>query len=165
MDGFLMSDISLRNARIEDAGEIAALIHELAVFEKMEDVCEVTAEDIQAQLFGPIPRAHVVLACQDAAVAGFALYFFNFSTFRGRPGLYLEDLFVRPDFRRLGIGKLLLKKLAEIAVAQDCRRMEWTVLDWNENAKVFYRQLGATPLDEWEIYRLDTAALQRLAEI
>jgi GNAT superfamily N-acetyltransferase len=158
-----MTDISLRPATAEDAAEIAALIRELAVFEKMEEICEVTAADIREQLFGKTPRAHAVLACDGDNVAGFALYFFNFSTFRGRPGLYLEDLFVRPQFRRGGVGQMLLKRLAEIAVAADCRRMEWTVLDWNKDAKNFYHRIGAQPLEEWEIYRLDTDALRALA--
>ena len=121
------------------------------------------AELLRKGLFGERPYAEVLIAEADGKAAGFALYFHNFSTFLGRPGIYLEDLFVRPEHRGKGYGRALLKRLAEIAVERDCGRMEWAVLDWNEPAIGFYKKLGAQPMDAWTIFRVTGDALRQLA--
>ena len=115
------------------------------------------------KLFGPRPYAEVLIGEIDGAPQGFALFFHNFSTFEGRPGVYLEDLFVRPEARGSGLGKALLGKLAALAMERDCARLEWSVLDWNTPAIDFYKALGATPMDEWTIFRVDGSALTELA--
>ncbi len=120
------------------------------------------AELLRASLFGERPYAEVIIAEEDGGAAGFALFFHNFSTFLGRPGIYLEDLFVRPEHRGKGHGKALLKRLAEIAVERGCGRLEWAVLDWNEPAIGFYKKLGAQPNDEWTVYRLTGEPLRNL---
>ncbi len=157
----------LRDAQRADVPDILALVRELAVYERLEHEVTGSVADLEAHLFGANAHVHAVVAHdgpeERRALAGFALYFFNYSTFRCKPGLYLEDLFVRPDFRRRGIGKLLLVELARRAVARDCARMEWAVLDWNEPAIDFYRSLGAQPLDEWTVFRLTGEPLTRLA--
>lgn len=153
----------IRAARAEDVEIIAALIHELAVYEKLEHEARATPETLREQLFGPRAFAEVLLAEVAGEVVGFALFFHNFSTFRGQPGLYLEDLFVRPEHRGRGIGKALLIKLASIAVERNCGRMEWAVLDWNEPSIGFYRSLNAKPMDEWTVYRLQDEPLRALA--
>lgn len=155
---------SIRIATIDDAPMIASLIRELAEYEKLPHEANSSADDIRRHLFGPRPYAEALIAEVDGEPVGFALFFHNFSTFKGRPGLYLEDLFVRPSHRGAGIGKALLARLASIAVERDCGRFEWAVLDWNEPAIGFYRSLGARPMDEWTIYRVDDEALARLAE-
>ena len=146
-----------------DVPIIRTLIRELAEFERLLDEANATEEQIRDGLFGPNPSAEVVIARIDEEVAGFALFFHNFSTFLGRRGLYLEDLFVRPRFRGVGCGAALLKHLAKIAVERNCGRLEWSVLDWNQRAIDFYKSLGAVPMDEWTIYRVTGDALQRLA--
>lgn len=156
-------DLTLRPARPDDAGTIASLIRELAVFEKLEDQAKATADDLRRHLFGDRPAADVILAEVGGEVVGFALFFPTFSTFRGQPGIYLEDLFVRPDHRGRGIGKAILARLARIAVDRGCGRLEWAVLDWNRPAIGFYRSLGAVPMDEWTVYRVVDPALGRLA--
>jgi GNAT superfamily N-acetyltransferase len=133
------------------------------VFERLEDQCVADAASLHHFLFED-RKAHAIVAEWKGQPAGFALYFYNFSTFIGRPGLYLEDLFVRPAFRRNGIARAIFRRLAKKAVAEGCGRFEWSVLDWNENAIAFYQALGATPMDEWIIQRLTGAALQRLAD-
>jgi GNAT superfamily N-acetyltransferase len=153
----------IRPATEADTPLILALIRELAEFERLAH--EVVAEEAQlrAALFGPRPAAEVLLGFSGAgAPAGFALFFQNFSTFLARPGIYLEDLFVRPEFRRLGLGRAMLSRIAELAVARGCGRFEWAVLDWNENAIQFYRQLGAQVLDDWRICRVTGPALPQL---
>jgi GNAT superfamily N-acetyltransferase len=137
-------------------------VRELAVFERLGDECIADAGLFRRFLFED-RRAIAVMAEWEGTPAGFALYFYNFSTFKGRPGLYLEDLFVRPAFRRKGIARSLFRWLARKAVAEECGRFEWSVLDWNENAIAFYRDLGAKPLDEWTVQRLDGETLHRLA--
>lgn len=147
-----------------DAGLILSLIRELAEYEKLAHEVEATEDRLRQSLFGDAPVARAVVArTADGTPAGFALYFFNFSTFVGKPGLYLEDLFVRPEFRRLGLGRLLLAHLAKIAVDRGCGRMEWAVLDWNEQALRVYRSIGATPMNEWTVQRLSGQALDALA--
>jgi len=144
---------------------ILSLIKGLAEYERLAHEVEATEEGIHEALFGDWPAAEVVLAYVGADVAGFALFFHNFSTFLGRRGLYLEDLFVLPAYRGRGIGRRLLSHLARIAIERRCGRMEWWVLDWNETAIRFYRSIGARPMDDWTVYRLDGDALARLADL
>jgi GNAT superfamily N-acetyltransferase len=153
----------LRDARRGDAADIHALLSELADYERLSHEVTGTPEDLDRHLFGERPYAYAILAHVDGALAGFALYFFTYSTFLCRPGLWLEDLFVRPAFRRLGIGRRLLAELARRAVDEGCGRVEWAVLDWNAPSIEFYRGLGARPQDEWTTFRLTGEALTRLA--
>jgi GNAT superfamily N-acetyltransferase len=153
----------LRDARPEDVPAIVGLIRELAVYERAPDECHADAEMLRQHLFGPHRFAEAILAERSGGVCGFALFFHNYSTWLTRPGLYLEDLFVKPEARGLGIGKALLARLAGIAVARGCGRMEWSVLTWNEPAIGFYRSLGAVPMDEWRVWRLTGEALGAVA--
>jgi GNAT superfamily N-acetyltransferase len=155
--------ISIRPAAQTDVPQILAFIRELAEYERLAHAVAATVDDLRRNLFGPQPCAYVLLAYLDSAPVGFAVYFYNFSTFVGRPGLYLEDLYVRPAARGLGIGRRLLVHLARLAVERGCGRMEWAVLDWNEPAIRFYRKLGAAPNDDWTTYRLSGEALSNLA--
>ncbi|MFL6567581.1 MAG: GNAT family N-acetyltransferase [Chthoniobacterales bacterium] len=157
-DAFLM-----RPAASEDVPVIAQLIRELAEYERAPQAAIATEEGLREVLFGPEPAAHVLLALENEQPVGFAIYFFNFSTWLGRPGLYLEDLFVRPDVRGKGYGRALLVRLAQIADERGCGRMEWAVLDWNEPAIGFYRKLGAKPMDEWTVFRLEQRGIAQLA--
>lgn len=151
-------------AQPADVPLILSLIRELAEFEGLAHEVQATPERLHAALFGADPVAHAVVAlATDGTPAGFALYFFNFSTFVGKPGLYLEDLYVRPDYRQRGLGRRLLAHLAKVAVDRDCGRMEWSVLNWNETALRVYRAIGAQPLDEWTVQRLTGDALKALA--
>lgn len=142
---------------------IVGLIGALAEFEQLTHMLEVTPALLHEQLFGPRPAAEVVVATSAGQVVGFALYFTNFSTFLGRPGLYLEDLFVLPSQRGLGIGRALLEHLAALAVERGCGRFEWSVLDWNQAAIGFYEKMGATVMPEWRICRVTGPALAGLA--
>jgi GNAT superfamily N-acetyltransferase len=159
----MSSGLRLEAATIHDVPLILQFIRELAEYEQLADACVATEDDLRANLFGPGAVAHTVLAYFDSEPAGFALYFFNFSTFLGRPGLYLEDLFVKPVFRKRGIGRALLACLAQIAVDRGCGRMEWSVLNWNELALRVYRGIGAQPLSDWTVMRLTGAAISDLA--
>jgi GNAT superfamily N-acetyltransferase len=138
------------------------MIRDLAVFERLEHECVAEAAKLRHYLFED-RKAHALMAEWEGQPAGFGLYFYNFSTFVGQPGLYLEDLFVRPAFRRRGVARAIFRWLAKKAVAEGCGRFEWSVLDWNENAIAFYRSLGATPMEEWTTQRLSGEALHRLA--
>jgi GNAT superfamily N-acetyltransferase len=153
----------LRSATREDVPVIAELIRGLARFEKLEQEVVMTEELLAAGLFGVRPYAEVVLAEDDGRPVGFALFFHNFSTFLGRPGIYLEDLFVLPEQRGKGIGRMLLAHLAHLAVERGCGRLEWAVLDWNRDAIKFYERLGARPNSDWTVYRLTGEALTGLA--
>src|SRR3954469_23250583 len=153
----------LRSATAADVPLILELIRSLAEYEKLAHEVVATEETLRRTLFGPTPAAQVVIAEVDARPAGFALYFFNYSTFLAKPGLYLEDLFVKPEFRGAGTGKALLLHLAKLANARGCGRMEWSVLDWNQPAIDFYEALGARRMKEWQICRLTGAALQQYA--
>ena len=155
----------LRPATEADLDTIIELIRALAEYEREPDAVRLDRADLGRHLFGPRPYAEVILAETEAgASAGFALFFHNFSTWEGRPGIYLEDLFVRPQYRGEGYGKALLAALARLARERGCARLEWAVLDWNAPAIRFYRALGAVPLDEWTTYhRLTGEALARLA--
>lgn len=157
---------TLRPAEPRDLAAIVALIRELAEFEQLTHLVQVTPESLRPHLFGDRPVAEALVA-ELAGEAGptvvaFALYFTNFSTFLGQPGLYLEDLYVRPAQRSLGIGRALLTRLAQLAVARGCGRFEWSVLDWNANAIGFYEKLGATVMPDWRICRVTGDALQQL---
>ena len=146
-----------------DVPLILDLIRDLAEYEKLSDQVTATEADIARSLFGEQPRAEAVIARLDGEAIGFALFFHNYSTFLGRPGLYLEDLYVRPAFRGRGFGRRLLVHLARIAVDRGCGRFEWSVLDWNAPAIAAYRRAGAVPLEDWTVYRLTGDALKRLA--
>lgn len=156
-------DVRLRPATREDIGQILSFIRELAEYEKLAHEAIADEATLAAQLFGDHPAAEVVIAEVDGRPAGFALFFHNFSTFLGKRGLYLEDLFVRPQYRGLGLGKRLMIHLAKLATERDCGRFEWSVLDWNEPAIRFYRSLDAVGLEEWTVQRLSGPALQALA--
>jgi GNAT superfamily N-acetyltransferase len=156
-------NLTMRPAVSEDATTLAELIRELAAYEELANEAQATPEALRLHLFGARAYAEALLAEIDEAVVGFALFFHDFSTFRGQPGLYLEDLFVQPAHRGKGIGKALLARLAAVAVERGCGRMEWAVLDWNTPAIGFYRSLGARAMDEWTVYRLDGASIRELA--
>jgi GNAT superfamily N-acetyltransferase len=155
--------LNIRPATGADAPLIASLVRELADYEKLLPEAKATAADFERELEAANPVIRVLIAEWDGKPAGFALYFFNFSTFVGRPGLYLEDLFVRPELRSHGIGRALLSALARIAKQRDCGRMEWAVLDWNEPALGFYKTLGARQMTEWIVHRLTPVEIDRLA--
>ncbi len=155
--------ITIRPATEHDVPLIKGFIRDLAVYERLEHEMVATDEDLRKTLFGERRYAEVVFACVDGEPVGFALFFHNYSTFLGKPGIYLEDLFVRPEARGRGIGKRLLAWLAQATVERDCGRLEWSVLDWNEPSIAFYRNLGAVLKDEWQIFRLTGDALQSLA--
>ncbi len=157
-----MSGLRIRPATKADGGLVYSFVRDLAEYERLLDDVAATQADLESALFGPNPRVFCDIAEWDGAAAGFALWFFNFSTFRGRHGIFLEDLFVRPAFRGKGIGKALLVNLAKRAVAENCARVEWSVLDWNEPSIKFYESLGAIPMEEWSIFRLTGDALRKL---
>ena len=152
----------IRPATSADLPLICALIRELAAYEHLAHEVRFEEATLGAYLFGPHPMAEVLIAELDGVGVGFALFFHNFSTFEGRPGIYLEDLFVRPEARRHGLGKALLSHLAALAVERGCARLEWWVLDWNAPSIAFYKSLGARPMDEWTVMRVDGAALAQL---
>lgn len=155
--------LRLRPAGAADAGLILELIRELAGFERLSHEVVADAAALRRHLFGERPAAEVLIAEVGDAPAGFALYFPTFSTFVGKPGLYLEDLFIRPAYRGRGIGRAVLIHLSRLAVERGCGRLEWSVLDWNERAIGFYRELGARPMSDWTVFRLDGEALETLA--
>ena len=155
--------LSIRPATPADLPLIAQLIRDLAAYEKMANKVHFVEAVLGKNLFGPRPYAEVVIGELDGTPQGFALFFHNFSTFEGKPGIYLEDLFVRPDARGSGLGKALLSQLAKLCVERDCARLEWSVLDWNDPAIGFYKKLGAKLMDEWTIMRVDGDALDNLA--
>jgi GNAT superfamily N-acetyltransferase len=155
--------LTIRPAIAGDAGLILVLIRELAEYERLAHEVDATEEDIAAALFAADPRVFCDIALWTGEPAGFALWFYSFSTFRGRHGIYLEDLFVRPALRGHGLGKALLQTLARRCVAENLPRLEWSVLDWNEPALKFYRSAGAAPMDGWTRHRLAGEALQRFA--
>src|SRR5215469_322259 len=156
--------LSVRRAAPADVPHILAFIRELAIYEHLEHEVVATEKDVHLALFGTRPYAEVALACLDGKPVGFALYFHNFSTFIGKPGIYLEDLFVRPEARGLGAGKRLFAYLAKTALERGCARLDWAVLDWNEPSIGFYRSMDAIDQSEWTTYRLDGEALARLAD-
>ncbi len=155
--------LRIRPARDADAGDILAMIRELAVYEKLLHQVDASEDDIRRDLFGPTPVAHADIAEWQGEVAGFALWFYNYSTFRGRAGIYLEDLFVRPAFRGNGLGKALIARLAQRCVDEGLPRLQWQVLDWNTPAIDFYRSLDADLLGEWVTCRMGESAIDALA--
>ena len=155
--------ISIRDAVPADAATILRFITELAIYEKAEHEVEATVDLLTASLFGPGSISRAVICEVDGAPVGFAIWFYNYSTWQARQGLYLEDLYVTPEHRGSGAGKMLLKHLARIAIAEGCGRFEWSVLDWNEPAIRVYEAIGAEPLSEWTRYRLTGQELEALA--
>ena len=157
------STFEIRATSEVDVPVILHLIRELAEYERAPEAVVTTEAGLREVLFGAKPAAEVLLALENGEPVGFAVYFFNFSTWLGRPGLYLEDLFVRPAVRGKGYGRRLLERLAQIAKKRGCGRMEWAVLDWNDPAIQFYRKLGAQPMDEWTVFRLTEEGIAKLA--
>jgi GNAT superfamily N-acetyltransferase len=155
---------TLRPAAPQDLPAIVGLIRELAAFERLEHLVETTVDGLRPHLFGERPAAEAVVAEAGGAVVAFALFFTNFSTFRCRPGLYLEDLYVQPAHRGAGIGQALLRHLAGLAAARGCGRFEWSVLDWNANAIAFYQRMGAQLLPDWRICRVGGESLAAMAD-
>lgn len=158
-----MSAIEIRQATTEDSARILRFVTELAIYEKAEQEVLATESDIRESIFGRDSTTHAVICNIDNKPVGFAVYFFNYSTWLGKHGLYLEDLYVSPEYRGAGAGKALLKHLAKIAVSKNCGRFEWSVLDWNEPAIRFYQSIGAKSQDEWVGYRLAGEALEEFA--
>ncbi|MEO8433922.1 MAG: GNAT family N-acetyltransferase [Pyrinomonadaceae bacterium] len=158
-----MSELRIEKPIVADVPLILEFVRDLAEYEKLADSVAATEDRLRETLFGPNPSAHALLAYDKDDPVGFAIYFFNYSTFVGRPGLYLEDLFVRPEARGKGFGRALLQHLARIAVERNCGRMEWAVLNWNEPALGFYQSLGANPMADWIVFRLSGKALEDLA--
>ncbi|MDR3356109.1 MAG: GNAT family N-acetyltransferase [Spirochaetaceae bacterium] len=155
--------ISIREAVIEDAASLLEFIHALAEYEHLEDQVEATVEGLRRTIFID-KRAEVLIAEYAGQAAGFALFFHNYSTFKGKPGIYLEDLFVKPELRGNGIGRALLQKLAGIAARRGCGRLEWACLDWNAPSIAFYRGVGASPLSDWTIYRVTEDKFMKLGK-
>jgi GNAT superfamily N-acetyltransferase len=155
---------TLRPAALRDLEAIVGLIGELAAFEQLTHLLEVTPAKLRPHLFGERPVAECLVAEADQQIVGFALFFTNFSTFLAKPGLYLEDLYMQPAQRGRGIGRALLQRLGALAVERGCGRFEWSVLDWNVDAIRFYEQMGATVMPDWRICRVSGAALQRFGE-
>jgi len=157
--------VTIRSAAPGDIDTILDFIRALAEYERLAHEARADRAVLAGHLFGARPMAEVLIAEADGAPVGFALFFHNFSTFEGRPGIYLEDLFVKPEARGLGAGKALLVRLAALAVERGCARLEWSVLDWNEPSIRFYKALGARPMDEWTVMRVDGDALSGLAAL
>ncbi len=158
-----MSAVTIRTATVDDLDLVIGFIRALAEYERLADEVKLDRTLIGCHLFGDKPMTEVLIGEIDGTPRGFALFFHNFSTFEGRPGIYLEDLFVDPDARGSGLGKALLARLAQLALERGCARLEWSVLDWNTPAIDFYRSLGATPMDEWTVNRVEGDALSALA--
>jgi len=156
-------ELTIRSATERDVPLILSLIRGLAEYERLAHEVTATEASLRDSLFGPSPGAEVLIAESDAESVGFALFFQNFSTFVGKRGLYLEDLFVKPAWRSRGVGRQLLVRLARLAVERDCGRLEWAVLDWNEPAIQFYRGLGAQPMHDWTVFRVAGDTLHQLA--
>jgi GNAT superfamily N-acetyltransferase len=161
----VLNHVVVRHAVPDDVGTILAFITELAEYERLSDVVVATETTLRESLFGDRPAAEVLIAERDGEPAGFALFFHNFSTFLSRRGLYLEDLYVRPAHRRHGVGRALLTRLAALAVERGCGRLEWSVLDWNQDAWRFYESLGAVAMTDWTTFRVTDDALLRLGRI
>lgn len=155
--------MNIRTATAEDAEVILALIIELAIYEKAEYEVVTTVDEIRESIFGHNSKTSALIAEVDDKPVAYAVYFYNYSTWLGKNGIYLEDIYVSPEYRQQGIGKALLKSVVQIAVSQNCGRVEWSVLDWNTPAIEFYESLGAKPQDEWTVYRLSGDELKRFA--
>jgi len=159
----MSESVTIRRAEEHEVPLVLQFVRELAEYEHLLHEVVATEQGLREHLFGPRPYAKVVFACVEGEPVGFALFFHNYSTFLGQPGLYLEDLFVRPAARGRGVGQALLRWLAQEAVDRGCGRLEWAVLDWNEPAIRFYKSLGAAPMEEWGIFRLTGESLRRAA--
>src|SRR5688572_12620738 len=159
----MTTEVRIEAATIHDVPLILTLVQALAEYERMSDEVLATEARLRDTLFGASPCAEAAIARVEREAVGFALWFFNYSTFLAQPGLYLEDLFVLPDWRGRGVGAALLRHLARVAIERDCGRMEWSVLNWNEPAVGFYKKIGARPMDEWTVYRLVGSDLRRFA--
>ena len=159
----MSTDFKIRSAAVEDLPHILSLIRELAEYEKLSHEVTATEELLRQHLFGEGRAGEVILACAQGECVGFAVFFQNFSTFLGKPGIYLEDLYVRPAFRGRGFGKALMVYLARLASERGCGRFEWSVLDWNSPSIEFYRSIGAVPLSEWTVQRMTGQSIARLA--
>ena len=159
-----MPDFLIRDALPQDSADIARLVHALAAYEKLAHEAVATADDFRQQLFGSSPTARAAVAEIAGVIVGIAVWFHNFSTFTCRPGLYVEDVFVEPQHRGLGIGRGFFRYMAKHAVKSGCSRMDWSVLDWNEPAIRFYRSMGAVGMDDWTVQRLDARKLAALAQ-
>jgi GNAT superfamily N-acetyltransferase len=157
------ASITIRQATVDDVPLILSFIRGLADYEKLLDAVKATEEGLRETLFGHKPAAEVLIAEDDGQPVGFALFFENYSTFLAQRGIYLEDLFVIPEARGRGVGRVLLQRLAALALERDCGRLEWAVLDWNAPAKGFYKKMGAVPMDDWTVNRLSGPALERMA--
>ncbi len=160
---YLPEGLTIEPAQESDVPLILGFIRELAAYEKLAQEVEATEEDLRRTLFGERAYAETVIARYEGEAAGFALFFHNYSSFLAKPGIYLEDLFVQPNFRGKGIGKALLVHLARLARERDCGRVEWWVLDWNESAIEFYKSIKAQPMNEWTVFRLSSAGIRSLA--
>ena len=158
-----MSEFRIRFATIDDVPTVVRFIKDLAEYERLAHLVVATEDLIRETVFGARRYAEVLIGEVDGDPAGFALFFHNFSTFLGRPGIYLEDLFVRPEFRGRGYGKALLARLAQLAIERNCGRVEWAVLDWNTPSIEFYKSIGAVAMSDWQIFRLRGEALEKLA--
>ena len=156
--------VEIRPAAVSDLPAMMVLVRELAEYERLSHAVIATEASFEAALFGARPTAEALVALVNSEMVGYAIYFQNFSTFVGRAGIYLEDLYVRPEQRGGGIGKGLLSRVAQVAVERQCKRLEWAVLDWNEPSIQFYKSLGAEPLEEWTIYRMTPTAIAQLAQ-
>lgn len=161
--GIVLVKIEIRKAQKEDASLILKFVKELAIYEKAEHEVVATEADIEKSIFGVASTVYALICSIDGRPAGFAIYFFNYSTWLGKKGMFLEDLYVSPECRGVGAGKALLKYLAKLAINEDCGRFEWNVLDWNRSAIDFYESIGATPLSEWVGYRLSDQSLSNFA--
>jgi GNAT superfamily N-acetyltransferase len=159
-----MRAFEIKPACARDVPVLLKLIRELAAYERLSHLVTATEEGLRRVLFGERPAAEAVLGWHDGRAMGFAIYFQNFSTFVGRPGTYLEDIYVKPEFRQRGLGEALLRHVARVAHQRNSGRLEWAVLDWNTPAIQFYKKLGAGPLDDWTLFRITGDALQRLAQ-
>lgn len=162
--GSATAQFIIRPAVEKDLPDLLAMIRELAAFENLEDQLEVTAASLRDALFGKHPVAAALLAVEQGITVGYAVYFFTYSTFVGKPGIFLEDVYVRPDWRRRGLGRALLEAVARIGAARGCGRYEWIALRWNQNALRFYHDLGAREMDEWMVLRMNEHRLQTLAK-
>ncbi len=165
MENSSKNNLSIREANENDVSLILSLITELAVYEKLLNEVVATEEQLKEMLFGKKRYAEVLIANFDNEDAGFALFFHNFSTFLGKPGIYLEDIFVKPHLRGKGIGKSLLLSLVKLAKERNCGRVEWSVLNWNEPSIKFYKSLGAKPMNEWTVFRLSKDEINHLCEL
>ncbi len=152
----------IREATESDVPQILQFIRDLAEYERLAHMVVATEEQLRSTLFGAVRLAEVLIASEDGAPAGFAIFFHNYSTFLAQPGIYLEDLFVKPEFRGRGYGKALLVRLAQIARDRNCGRVEWAVLNWNEPSIAFYKSLGARPMEDWTVFRLTGEALKKM---